>query len=664
MTDTQGPRVDLGRRLGIVVVNFGSSALLREHLVGFTEGRDDVVVVVDNWSTPGEREAVRRLAGEHGWLVEEPDANLGFGGGCNVGVRRAVGEGVGHVLLVNPDATIDSDSIEALLEVVREQPLTLAAPVVRGPDGTVWSAGTDVLLATGDMRSWARRVPGERHLPWLSGACLMLSVGLWDRVGGFDEDYFLYWEDVDLSARVLAVGGDLQVVQAATATHHEGGTHSGDAGARAKSALYYYYNVRNRLLFARRRLSADDRRRWRRGSLGAAWRVLLRGGRRQFFHPTRNLWPALRGTVDGWRAGGPAERPLRSRVRVYEGLRSAHLERFHELEPATVFHADRNYDFADELVEGLDIRRFDGSVELVKRLLRADVRQLEVNEPLMLSAVKNSLLATLTVRIAARLRGRQVSVVSYAIGNEDPFVTPSPRLRSRWRRFVYLTMVRVLMLQLDRIAVGTDGAMAEYRPYRLRRTAEIRLIPALPRPCTACDLGRPRTGVVFLGAFDERKGLRPLLTAWPMVRSDVPGTPLTILGKGDLVALAEDAAERWSEVALEVDPTRDAIHHALAGAAVLVLLSQPTPTWREQVGLPIVEGLSHGCEIVATTETGIAPWLQEHGHQVIDAYDQEPARIADAIRRALQSPRTPADVCRDLPPVDGRLDADRWMFRD
>ncbi|MTB88004.1 glycosyltransferase [Aeromicrobium senzhongii] len=650
-------------RLGVVVVNYGSSGLLRENLARIPFDAGCVVVVVDNFSSVTERSTVRGLVGEQGWVGVYPEGNLGFGGGCNVGVAQALERGACRVLLLNPDATIDLGSVAALESVVAARPRTLAAPTILNGVGAVWSAGSDLLLDTGDMRSWGRRVPGERHLPWLSGACLMFSAELWREIGGFDEDYFLYWEDVDLSAKVLAAGGDLELVAGATAIHDEGGTHQLESRSRAKSSLYYYFNTRNRLLFARKHLEDEDFRRWRRRSWAAARSILLRGGRRQIIRPDRTVWPVLRGTLAGWRAARTTG-ALAPRVRVYEGLRTAHLERFHVLEPASVLYGGRNYDFAEELLGGLDVRRFSGTRSLVLQLLRADVRQLEVNEPLMLSAVKNSLAAALAVRLRGLITGRHVRVVSYAIGNEDPFASPSPRLASWWRRWVYRSMVNLLMRRVDRLAVGTPGAMAQYAPYRMRRSAQSRLIPALPEPCGACSLGGPRSAVVFLGAFDERKGLRQLIEAWPLIRTGSPGTPLHILGKGELRGLAEFAVAGWDEATIQVDPSREEIHRVLASAAVLVLLSQPTPTWREQVGLPIVEALAHGCEIVATSETGISPWLTEHGHQVVDAHGAGPEDVAAAVRRALEADRKAGDVLQDLPAVDGRLAADRWMFGD
>lgn len=349
------------------------------------------------------------------------------------------------------------------------------------------------------------------------------------------------------------------------------------------------------------------------------------------------------------------------RLRVYEGVRSAHLERFHALEPASVLFATRNYDFAEELLEGLEVRQYAGSRDLFRRVLRGRFDAVEINEPLMLSALKHSLVALAALRVGGLLGRRRTTVVTYAIENLDPFTATNARLRSPWRRRAFALALRLLVSQVDRIAYGTPGARTTYAGVMRQSRAESALVPALPTRCEQCDqVADEGQDVVFLGAFDARKGLRQLVESWPAVAASVPGARLRILGKGELQSLAEGLAER-DEVTLTVDPPREEIHRVLASSAVLVLLSQPAATWREQVGLPLVEGLAHGCRVVATTETGIADWLVEHGHEVVDPVAGA-EEVAASVVRALGSGRTAEQVLADLPEVDGRLGADRWMF--
>lgn len=295
--------------LAVIVVNYGSSDLLRANLLPLHRSLTDAVtVVVDSYSGEEERAAVTALADGSGWSLVRTDTNVGFGVGMNLGVERARGLGAGTFVLLNPDAAIQPEAVERLRRLCAEDPLILAAPVIVRPDGSVWSDGADLYFDDGRIRSRRRRdeMPGARREEWLSGACLALTAALWDRIGGFDPGYFLYWEDVDLSHRARLAGGRLAVLEDVRAVHAEGGTQ--DAGARSagepKSYAYYYYNIRNRLLFASRHLSDADLIAWRRAAPAVAWEILLQGGRRQFLRSLSPLVAGWRGVRDGRRLVG------------------------------------------------------------------------------------------------------------------------------------------------------------------------------------------------------------------------------------------------------------------------------------------------------------------------------------------------------------------------
>lgn len=293
------------RVLGIIVVNYASSGLLKENLTATAAAVPDAkIIVVDNLSTLEERTLVEELCADQGWHLIAMADNAGFGGGVNAGAAAAFGElGATDVLLLNPDAHIDARSTTALAEATSDQ-MTLASPRVEDTHGRTWFAGMDVYLDDGSMGGPRRRreQPDARRLPWLSGACLWIPRRLWELLGGFRDDYFLYWEDVDISVRASRAGARLVVVDEAVAVHDEGGTHrSAKQRSEAKSELYYYYNIRNRLLFAALLLDRDDADAWSRTARSNAWQVLLRGGRRQFLRPIPPLRAAWRGVRDGRR---------------------------------------------------------------------------------------------------------------------------------------------------------------------------------------------------------------------------------------------------------------------------------------------------------------------------------------------------------------------------
>ena len=291
-----------GEGLAIVVVNYGSSALLAENLAPLSaELPGAVVVVVDNRTDDAERERVTRLADASGWRVELPASNLGFGAGVNLGAGAGLTAGVDQLLILNPDATIAASAVLELVDRSRAEPNAVYCPRIVRPDGSTWFGGSDLHLDDGRLRNPARR-GSARVEPWLTGACLVVSRSLWERVGGFDDEYFLYWEDVDLSHRVLAAGAALTLCTDVVAVHDEGGTHrDGMSVGRGKSETYYYFVIRNRQLFAAKHLDDADYAAWRRNAWPVAREVVLQGGRRQLARSLRPVLVAWRAVRDGRR---------------------------------------------------------------------------------------------------------------------------------------------------------------------------------------------------------------------------------------------------------------------------------------------------------------------------------------------------------------------------
>lgn len=306
--------------LAVIVVSFGAPHLLRENLATMDlPGPPDTVVVVDNFRSAADRRANETVARAAGWTFLPMDRNPGFGTAVNIGARHALAHGADRLLVLNPDARLTAGAIERLRAAVDRDPMTLVSPRIVDGTGRVWFQGMRVDPRTGDVASAA---PDELAAlgpdGWLSGACLMVSRTLWEASDGFDEDYFLYWEDIDFSRRCVQAGARLMVLPEAEAVHDVGGTQGGAhsaaasaAGSTAKTPLYYYYHCRNRLLFAAKHLPAAERRRWALATPSASKRILYRGGRRQLLRSPKPLLWTVGGSVAGLLRLVP--RPGRSR---------------------------------------------------------------------------------------------------------------------------------------------------------------------------------------------------------------------------------------------------------------------------------------------------------------------------------------------------------------
>jgi glycosyltransferase involved in cell wall biosynthesis len=116
-------------------------------------------------------------------------------------------------------------------------------------------------------------------------------------------------------------------------------------------------------------------------------------------------------------------------------------------------------------------------------------------------------------------------------------------------------------------------------------------------------------------------------------------------------------------VSIRRRPPREVVHELLRSSAVVAMPSIRLPRWREQIGLPLVEGLAHGCRVVTTTETGLADDLR--GHPLVTLTTPgDAASLADGLRRAMDPPDDPGSG--DVPRSGGYTKRDVvawWLAR-
>lgn len=296
-------------KAAIVMVNYGSSALIVGQIERLEPGGDLQLVVVDCFTDTAERERIRALGEIAGVYPVLLDDNRGYGGGSNAGVQRAQEIGASVVVMLNPDTVASRDAMLALATAAAADQAAIVSPHIVDQRGKSWFAGSDLYLDDGSIAGRRRRHlhEGRPRRPWATGACFATSMTMWQRVGGFDEEYFLYWEDVDLSHRVLDAGGRLELLDVEI-VHDEGGTHD-DRASEGKSPTYYRYSIRNRLLYAVKHMDAAGIRSWRRASIQVSYRILLQGGRRQLLN-TEPWRAGIRGLREGFAYGRRPRSPM------------------------------------------------------------------------------------------------------------------------------------------------------------------------------------------------------------------------------------------------------------------------------------------------------------------------------------------------------------------
>lgn len=208
--------------VSVVVLGYGAEPWLAECLRAALDQRPPVreVILVDNGIAQPARAA---LPDDPRLTVVTPPENLGFAGGCNEGVRHA---GAPVLVFVNSDAVLAPGAAAALEAAVAPPEVGLVTASVRLGDrpATINAAGNPMHYlgytwagGMGDPVSMHDRA-GE--VTCVSGATFAVRREVWDLLGGFDEEYFAYGEDVDLSIRAWQAGFSVRYEPAAVSLHH------------------------------------------------------------------------------------------------------------------------------------------------------------------------------------------------------------------------------------------------------------------------------------------------------------------------------------------------------------------------------------------------------------------------------------------------------------
>lgn len=226
------------------------------------------VIVVDNGSAPQHLERLRRDLPRSVELLEN-GRNLGFSGGNNLAIRRALGAGADFILLVNNDAWVERETVEMLIEVVRREPRVGIATGKMleagdsGPTGRIWYAGGRLVRwkAGGYHRGMGERDEGQYDAPgdtdFAPGCLWLVPAPVFSEVGLLDEKFFLYTEDLDFCLRVRSAGYRIYYEPRARCYHKISRSHWTDR-SKPSSTLNYYTN-RNRCIIARRWLKPWER---------------------------------------------------------------------------------------------------------------------------------------------------------------------------------------------------------------------------------------------------------------------------------------------------------------------------------------------------------------------------------------------------------------------
>jgi N-acetylglucosaminyl-diphospho-decaprenol L-rhamnosyltransferase len=205
--DAPPPAIDVA----IVNWNTAEAALAAAGAYKGSEMVEARVTIIDNDSRPEQRELLRADCPEH-IRLDLSEENLGYGRAANRALRGGSGE---LICVSNADVLPEPGALAALAAVAREEPRTgMVGPVFGGDTDRYHAAlpGTATMLARIFAGSFGERpqpspAPGEAAaVGQPSGACFVITRDTWEAIGGFDEGFFLWYEDVDLAKRLHDAG--------------------------------------------------------------------------------------------------------------------------------------------------------------------------------------------------------------------------------------------------------------------------------------------------------------------------------------------------------------------------------------------------------------------------------------------------------------------------
>jgi GT2 family glycosyltransferase len=236
------------------MVNYKSASLIEMSLASLKYEPIDEIFIWDNASGPVELAALQRMAAADSRIkVFASPVNLGFGPAVNALSDRSSGNARDIVWILNPDTEFFAGSVQVLKdELVRKSVDIISPLIVCGPmdDPTVWFNGGRCNLQTGlcwhddyGLQDWTG-FKELRTTAFMTGAAPMMTREVWNRVGGFHDGLFLYWEDVEFSLRAADLDLSMGVHPGCTVWHMEGGSGPSSSG---HSTVYYFYNARNRI---------------------------------------------------------------------------------------------------------------------------------------------------------------------------------------------------------------------------------------------------------------------------------------------------------------------------------------------------------------------------------------------------------------------------------
>ncbi len=227
-----------------------------------TTYKNKKIFIIDNASTD---KSVEKIKKEFPWIdIILNNKNLGFTGGNNVGIEIALKEKFDYIMLLNNDTIVDKLFIEPLLNSFDSKTGAVQPLILNYYNkNIIWNFGGEINKKFGIFQSIGKKKSiqnlknlNQKYTEWISGCCFMIKSSIIGKVGLLDNNFFVYFEDVDWSIRISKKKYNLKVVPKSIIYHHEGASWKNKKKSIEGNISPYthYLNVRNHIYILRKHL--------------------------------------------------------------------------------------------------------------------------------------------------------------------------------------------------------------------------------------------------------------------------------------------------------------------------------------------------------------------------------------------------------------------------
>jgi GT2 family glycosyltransferase len=244
-------------KVGIIVVTFNSQkdiARLLESII-IQQYKDFIIYLVDNDSKDQTLNIIQKYLTKISICIISTMNNNGFAKGNNIGIQRAMDDGCDFVFILNPDMQLEEKCIDVLTERIKsDEKIAAIGPVVLDGNKTgnfIQSYGfkanfrtqmKDILFSGKELTN---EIPSEIYVDYVLGGVMMIRSNVLKTTGFFEEDYFMYNDELDIAYRIKNSGYKTLCVRDAIVRHYHGTIKKNRSGYN----LMYYYMMRNKYLY-------------------------------------------------------------------------------------------------------------------------------------------------------------------------------------------------------------------------------------------------------------------------------------------------------------------------------------------------------------------------------------------------------------------------------